>query len=135
MRTTRAILYALAYAIAIFAMGAATKCHANEQRPAVDLESLGTCEWIKVAATGSMVPVFDGGDVLLVSYSKWADLRMGQIIVYRDARFNGQLVAHRLIRKVDGRWWALGDAVRDRHDGAYVCENDFVGTVKAIFYR
>lgn len=88
-------------------------------------------EVIAVEATGSMRPVLDGNALLVIEAAPWADLRRGDLVVYRSAR--GHLVVHRLVSMCFGAWSVAGDA-NGWMDAEEVSPKNFKGRVCAVFY-
>ena len=93
-------------------------------------------ELMSIEATGlSMWPMLRPGDRLLFAPERPADVRVGAVIVYRGP--SGQVIAHRLVRKVIGggrlSFFAKGDGSISS-DGP-LDEAAYIGTVIAVVRR
>lgn len=84
-----------------------------------------------IAPTGSMKPTLDENSVVAVEAVAFGELRMGDIVIYRDA--SGLPIVHRLQQQVAERWIVLGDN-NSSVDREAVTPANFVGRVCAIFY-
>jgi len=88
-------------------------------------------EVFTVSATGSMKPTLDEGSVVTIERVQFAQLRKGDIVIYRNA--SGTPVVHRLYDCTNGRWLVLGDN-NPSVDRESVDATNLVGRVCAIFY-
>jgi signal peptidase I len=88
-------------------------------------------EVFTVSATGSMKPTLDEGSVITIERVQFAQLRKGDIVIYRNA--SGTPVVHRLYECTNGRWLVLGDN-NPSVDRESVNATNLVGRVCAIFY-
>lgn len=84
-----------------------------------------------IAPTGSMKPTLDENSVVTVEIVKFDDLRVGDIIIYRDSA--GLPIVHRLHQKNGNCWIVLGDN-NSSTDRETVTQANLVGRVCAIFY-
>ena len=84
-----------------------------------------------VAPTGSMKPTLDESSVVTVEKIAFAELRQGDIVIYRS--LTGTPIIHRLYEQHGDRWLVLGDnnASIDRES---VTSANLLGRVCAIFY-
>lgn len=82
-----------------------------------------------VAPTGSMKPLFDEGDLLVIVPRDFSAVKPGDVIAFTN--LGDQLTVHRAIRKERGEWITKGDNCR-REDRAPVSARDFSGVVVAI---
>jgi signal peptidase I len=82
-----------------------------------------------VEPTGSMKPLFDAGDLLVIVPRDFDSIKPGDVIAFTGR--GGALAAHRAIRKNLGAWITKGDncAFEDREP---VSPRDFSGVVVAI---
>lgn len=84
-----------------------------------------------VAPTGSMKPTLDESSVVTVEKIGFAELRRGDIVIYRSV--TGAPVIHRLYQQSGDRWLVLGDN-NPAIDREAVCSANLLGRVCAIFY-
>jgi len=84
-----------------------------------------------VAPTGSMKPTLDENSVVAVERVFFAQLRQGDIVIYRSAA--GQPIVHRLRAQVQNNWQVLGDN-NSAVDREMVTPANLLGRVCAIFY-
>ena len=84
-----------------------------------------------IAPTGSMKPTLDENSVVAVESVYFAQLRQGDIVIYRDAA--GVPIVHRLYQQAGTRWLVLGDN-NSAVDHEAVTPANLVGRVCAIFY-
>lgn len=84
-----------------------------------------------IAPTGSMKPTLDENSVVAVETVDFAQLRQGDIVIYRDAA--GVPIVHRLYQQTGVRWIVLGDN-NPAVDHEAVTPANLVGRVCAIFY-
>ena len=82
--------------------------------------------------TGSMKPSFSEKVLLLTESARFDDLRVGDIVTYKNSWIGGTVV-HRLIRKDSNRFWVKGDA-NDRADGIYVTRDNYINRVFGMIY-
>lgn len=61
------------------------------------------------ARGGSMIPFIRDGDLVLVSPAEGSEVRVGDVICYREPP--GRLFLHRVIRREAGRFVTKGDAL------------------------
>jgi signal peptidase I len=88
-------------------------------------------EVFTIAPTGSMKPTLDESSVVAVEKVPFAQLRQGDIVIYRSG--SGAPIIHRLYEQHGNRWLVLGDN-NGSIDREAVTEANFVGRVCAIFY-
>ena len=84
-----------------------------------------------IAPTGSMKPTLDENSVVAVETVYFAQLRQGDIVIYRDAA--GVPIVHRLYQQAGTRWLVLGDN-NSAVDHEAVTPANLLGRVCAIFY-
>ncbi len=84
-----------------------------------------------VAPTGSMKPTLDENSVVAVERVFFAQLRHGDIVIYRSA--SGQPIVHRLHAQIQNNWQVLGDN-NSAVDRELVTPANLLGRVCAIFY-
>ncbi|MFT3868642.1 MAG: signal peptidase I [Nibricoccus sp.] len=84
-----------------------------------------------IAPTGSMKPTLDENSVVTVEVVPFDDLRVGDIVIYRDSA--GLPIVHRLHHRSGSRWIVLGDN-NSSTDRETVTAVNLVGRVCAIFY-
>lgn len=84
-----------------------------------------------IAATGSMKPTLDESSVVTAEKVPFAQLRRGDIIIYRSAA--GFPIIHRLYEQHGESWLVLGDN-NGAVDREAVTPDNFMGRVCAIFY-
>jgi len=84
-----------------------------------------------IAPSGSMLPTLDEGSIVTIEKVALERLRVGDIIVYRNA--SGMAVIHRLYEQHGDRWFVLGDN-NTSIDRESVSAGNFIGRVCAIFY-
>lgn len=84
-----------------------------------------------IAPTGSMKPTLDENSVVAVESVFFAQLRQGDIVIYRDA--SGVPIVHRLYQQTGTSWLVLGDN-NTAVDHEAVTPANLVGRVCAIFY-
>lgn len=84
-----------------------------------------------VAPTGSMKPTLDESSVVAVEKVAFAELRQGDIVIYRSV--SGFPIVHRLYQQHGDSWLVLGDN-NGTIDREAVTAANFVGRVCAIFY-
>lgn len=84
-----------------------------------------------VAPTGSMKPTLDESSVVTVERVVFAELRAGDIVIYRNS--NGLAIIHRLYEQHGQSWLVLGDN-NGSVDREAVTSHNLVGRVCAIFY-
>lgn len=98
--------------------------------------TVGAADIYRVAPTGSMRPLFDETCVLYVEAKPWADIRPGDIIIYRTAFpcvFNG-VVYHAIVHTVWQRssnggillCWGINNPAPDAE---FITKDMYVGTV------
>jgi signal peptidase I len=85
-----------------------------------------------VLPTGSMKPSFSEKVLLLTEQARFDDLRVGDIVTYKNLWIGGAVV-HRLIRKDGERFWVKGDA-NDHADGVYVTRDNYINRVFGMIY-
>jgi len=78
----------------------------------------------------SMLPYFGEGSLVVVKKISPVRLREGMVVVYRN-NF-GEIVAHRLVARVDGGWQVRGWN-NDRADSTIVNAGNLLGVVYATF--
>ena len=83
-----------------------------------------------IASTGSMRPTFDEHAVVVTEPVRLADVRVGDIVVRRDA---GLLIVHRVVRVEGGQLVTRGDA-NPADDPGSVGDAQLAGRVVAIIY-
>ena len=83
-----------------------------------------------IAPTGSMRPTFDEHAVVVTEPVRLADVRVGDIVVRRDA---GLLIVHRVVRVEGGQLVTRGDA-NPADDPGSVGDAQLAGRVVAIIY-
>ena len=83
-----------------------------------------------VAPTGSMRPTFDERAVVVTEPVRLADVRVGDIVVRRDA---GLLIVHRVVR-VEGRQLVTRGDANPADDPGFVGGAQLAGRVVAIIY-
>ena len=84
-----------------------------------------------VAPTGSMKPTLDESSVVTVEKVAFAELRRGDIVIYRS--LGGSPVIHRLYEQSGDSWLVLGDN-NTAIDRESVRPANLLGRVCAIFY-
>lgn len=93
----------------------------------------GDYNW--VAPTGSMEPLILGYDWIVwrkPDTAPYADLRAGQVIVYKADWLPGKTVVHRLVQKDSHGWILSGDNNPYSEASWRVTEATYLGTVVAI---
>jgi len=75
----------------------------------------------------SMEPVYSDGTLFLIQPTAWGDLKVGDIIAYRNPA--GQIIVHRLIHSYGDHWLAQGDN-NNAPDQQMVTPQDLVGVVE-----
>ncbi len=141
---SRLLLAAAAIALGLFQTGCATSASSSagvaprssvSRDHALSLARLTATavggEVYTIAATGSMKPTLDESSVVTVEKVPFADLRKGDIIIYRSA--SGGPVIHRLYHKNGDKWLVLGDN-NPTIDREAVTSANLLGRVCAIFY-
>lgn len=78
-----------------------------------------------------MKPTLDESSVVTIERVGFAELRRGDIIIYRNSA--GVPIIHRLYEQHGTRWLVLGDN-NSSIDMEAVTASNFVGRVCAIFY-
>lgn len=78
----------------------------------------------------SMLPYFGSGSLVVVKKISPAHLREGMVVVYRN--HFGEIVAHRLVARVEGGWQVRGWN-NDRADSTIVNGANLLGVVYATF--
>ena len=56
---------------------------------------------VLIERSDSMSPVMHAGDLLVVDNARPADVRVGDIVTFSDHTRHGDLVTHRVVRKID----------------------------------
>ncbi|HTB62582.1 MAG TPA: signal peptidase I [Opitutales bacterium] len=77
----------------------------------------------------SMEPQFGANSILVAAQTKYSDLKVGMLVVYKDS--TGDLVAHRIIQKNDNGWVAKGYN-NDKTDPCLVTAQNLQGVVFGI---
>jgi signal peptidase I len=77
----------------------------------------------------SMEPQFGCNSILVAAQTKYTDLKVGMLVVYKDG--TGDLVAHRIIQKNDNGWIAKGYN-NDKTDPCLVTAENLQGVVFGI---
>ena len=140
-RLTKAALSSLAVVCALLVTGCSSPSPSSAPRSNVSREhalSLARMtantvggQVFTVAPTGSMKPTLDESSVVTVEQVPFAELRKGDIVIYRSG--NGSPIIHRLFEQHGSRWLVLGDN-NGTVDREAVTEHNLVGRVCAIFY-
>jgi signal peptidase I len=89
-------------------------------------------EVFSVVPTGSMRPAFDDNTVLLTEPAAFADLQVGDIVVFRHSG-TGARVVHRIIERRRGGYWTKGDH-NVGMDDELVTEANYIARVYGILY-
>jgi signal peptidase I len=89
-------------------------------------------EVFAVVPTGSMRPAFDDNTLLLTEPAAFADLEIGDIIVFRHTG-TGARVVHRIVERRKGGYWTKGDH-NLRMDDELVTEANYIARVYGILY-
>lgn len=85
-----------------------------------------------VRATGSMRPLFDGNCMLLTEPAAFADLAIGDIIIFRHSR-TGERIVHRILERRRGGYWTKGDH-NLRMDDELVTPENYEARIYGIIY-
>ena len=86
-----------------------------------------------VTCCGSMQPLIQNGDILVVAPSAFGPNLLGKVVVYLPKWNNGGRVAHRLVAAEDGGYIASGDNNATSEPQEPVTRNTFIGEVVAIY--
>ncbi|WP_158277305.1 hypothetical protein [Opitutus sp. ER46] len=86
----------------------------------------------RVQATGSMRPYFDENSVLLLEATPFAELKVGDVVTFYDAKRKTQLV-HRLVEKHGNVFYARGDHNK-RMDSVYVTPETYRRRLVGVVY-
>ena len=76
-----------------------------------------------VRPTGSMRPAFDERSIVIVEKTPWADLQLGDVVLFSSAAFRHQTIAHRIVMRTPQHWRTRGDACRTMDPGELTPEN------------
>ena len=85
-----------------------------------------------VQPTGSMRPLFDEHAILLVEAAPFEDLKIGDIVLFDDAR-RGITIVHRIIQQKGDGFWTKGDH-NGRMDDILVTRKNYQGRLYGIVY-
>ncbi len=85
-----------------------------------------------VLPTGSMRPAFDENTILLTEPAAFADLQIGDIVVFRHS-VTGTRIVHRIVERRKGGFWTKGDH-NLKMDDDLVTEDNYIGRVYGILY-
>lgn len=84
-----------------------------------------------VGHTGSMRPLLQGGEYA-VTVSRFADVRLGEVLVYR-ATYHHNPIVHRAVQKDSHGWLMSGDSSPRSESWARVNADNYIGTVVAVY--
>lgn len=84
-----------------------------------------------VGHTGSMRPLLQGGEYA-VTVSRFADVRLGEVLVYR-ATYHHNPIVHRAVQKDSHGWLMSGDSAPHSESWARVNADNYIGTVVAVY--
>jgi signal peptidase I len=87
---------------------------------------------VTVMPTGSMEPMFNERAILIMEHARFEDLRIGDVVTYRNPRF-GLLVVHRILEKHGDKYWSKGDN-NGRMDRVYITRENYGARVFGIIY-
>lgn len=82
----------------------------------------------KADPTGSMEPLIHGGDYLVIAYTPFAELQVGQVVVLK---YNEARVVHRIEAQIGDGWITSGDS-NPRIDREVMTRDHYIGTVVEI---
>lgn len=84
-------------------------------------------------ATGSMIPVYEVGDIIVVRKTKVSDLKVGDDITYRGdaAEFKNFTITHRIVDKryENGRYYFTTKGVANTEKDPEISETNIYGKV------
>jgi signal peptidase len=89
-------------------------------------------ELLTVMPTGSMEPMFNERAILLMEPARFDDLKVGDVVTYKNPRF-GLLVVHRILEKHGDKFWSKGDN-NGRMDRIYITRENYGARVFGIIY-
>lgn len=87
---------------------------------------------LAVMPTGSMEPMFNERAILLMEPARFEDLKIGDVVTYRNPRY-GLLVVHRILEKRGDKFWSKGDN-NGRMDLVYITRENYGARVFGIIY-
>jgi signal peptidase len=87
---------------------------------------------LTVMPTGSMEPMFNERAILLMEPARFEDLKIGDVVTYKNPRF-GLLVVHRILEKHGDKFWSKGDN-NGRMDQVYITRENYGARVFGIIY-
>ncbi|MBA3848849.1 MAG: hypothetical protein C0502_02490 [Opitutus sp.] len=103
---------------------------AEAWRQAVDVVDATAGAFLLIGAGHSMRPLYPAGTILILRETRYADLRRGQTVVYRNR--DQRAVGHVLIAKARDGWRVRGLNNRT-HDMEPVMAENLIGVVVAAF--
>jgi signal peptidase len=89
-------------------------------------------ELLTVMPTGSMEPMFNERAILLMEPARFEDLKIGDVVTYKNPRF-GLLVVHRILERHGDKFWSKGDG-NGRMDRVYITRENYGARVFGIIY-
>lgn len=87
---------------------------------------------LTVMPTGSMEPMFNERAILLMEPARFEDLKIGDIVTYKNPRY-GLVVVHRIMEKRGDKFWSKGDH-NGRMDPIYITRDNYGARVFGIIY-
>lgn len=87
---------------------------------------------LAVMPTGSMEPMFNERAILLMEPARFEDLKVGDVVTYRNPKY-GLLVVHRILEKHGDKFWSKGDN-NGRMDTIYITRENYGARVFGIIY-
>ncbi len=77
-----------------------------------------------IVLSGSMHPTFDYGDLIITKETKFADLKIGDVISFRNS--DDSITTHRIIREENGCFVTQGDN-NNKEDDGIICSKHLEG--------
>jgi len=87
---------------------------------------------IAVMPTGSMEPMFNERAILLMEPARFEDLKVGDVVTFRDPGI-GLIVVHRILERHGDKFWSKGDN-NGRMDRVYITRENYGARVFGIIY-